>query len=146
MALVKVPEKREAEMLLEFCNNSMFTFEGIDIESKEGKSSLKELEAILRATGYKEKDFLMYWFKGSVMNKHYGLTESNAYPDDVTFLVIPNYYNPIVKIQIGARWFDDIVYNNAIRQNAIDRRTIPDFDVDAEDLKLFEKFKENGNA
>ena len=31
MALIKVPENREKEMLDEFCEHSMFTFEGIDI-------------------------------------------------------------------------------------------------------------------
>ena len=61
------------------------------------------------------------------MNKHYGLTGSNAYPDDITIVVIPEYYNPIVKLQLGARWFDDIVYNNAIRQNAINGGIEPDY-------------------
>lgn len=124
MALVKVPENKEDEMLEEFCEKSMFTFEGIDIGDKK---NLKKLEEILRATGFKEKDFVCYWFKGSVMNKLYRLTDSNAYSDDLVFLVIPNYYNPIVKVKLGARWFDDIVANNSIRQNGIDTNTEPDY-------------------
>lgn len=127
MALIKVPENREKEMLDEFCEHSMFTFEGIEIVGSEAKKSLKELEKVLRKSGYKEKDFIAYWFTGSVMNKHYGLTDSNAYPDDLTFLVIPNYYNPMVKISLGARWFDDIVANNSIRQNAIMTDCEPDY-------------------
>lgn len=127
MALIKVPENREKEMLDEFCEHSMFTFEGIDIESKEGRKSIKELEKVLKASGYNEKEFIAFWMKGSVMNKHYGLTGKNAYPDDLTFLVIPNYYNPKVKIELGARWFDDIVANNNIKQNAILTDCEPDY-------------------
>ena len=124
MALAQVPENREAEFLQEFCDKSMFTFEGLDISDKAG---MKKLEKLLRETGYNEKHFVAYWFKGSAMNKHYGLTDSNAYPDDLTFLVIPEYYNPIVKIRIGARWFSDIVANNSIRQHAIDTGLEPDY-------------------
>jgi hypothetical protein len=127
MAIAKVPENREVEFLNEFCSKSMFTFEGIDIDSKEGKKSLKELEELLRKTGFTEKEFIGYRFSGEVMNRNYGLTQNNAYPDGVTFLVIPNYYNPVVKLKVGARWFDDIVANNKIRQNAINFDSEPDF-------------------
>lgn len=124
MALVKVPENREAEFLELFYNTSAFTFEGLDITDKSG---MKQLEKILRETGYKEEHFLAYYFSGSVMNKHYGLTGDNAYSDDLTFVVIPEYYNPIVKLQIGARWFDDIVSNNSIRENAQRCSQDPDY-------------------
>ena len=127
MALIKVPENREKEMLNEFCEHSMFTFEGIDIESKQGRKSIKELEKLLRSSGYNEKDFIAFWMKGSVMNKHYGLTGRNAYNEDLTFLVIPNYYNVLMKVKLGARWFDDIVSNNVIRQNALDSGLEPDY-------------------
>ena len=124
MVLAKVPEGREDEMLIGFCQSSAFTFEGLDITDKKG---LKELEKYLRETGFEKKDMLGLHFKGSVMNRVYGLTDSNAYPDDLTFLVIPDYYNPIVKLQLGARWFDDIVANNQIRQNAINGGIEPDY-------------------
>lgn len=124
MVLAKVPEGREDEMLISFCQSSAFTFEGLDITDKKG---LKELEKYLRETGFEKKDMLGLHFKGSVMNRVYGLTDSNAYPDDLTFLVIPDYYNPIVKLQLGARWFDDIVANNQIRQNAINGGIEPDY-------------------
>ena len=61
------------------------------------------------------------------MNKFFGLTEDNAYSDDLTFVCIPNFYNPIFKTMIGARWFDDIISNNSIRQNAIDYGCEPDY-------------------
>ena len=124
MALVKVPENREEEMLNEFCDSSAFTFEGLDITNKKG---MADLEKVLRENGYNQKDFVVYWFKGSVMNRCYGLTGSNAYKDDLTFAVIPNYYNPLIKLSCGARWFDDIVANNAIRQNAINSGLEPDY-------------------
>lgn len=124
MSLVKVPENREDEFLQMFCDNSMFTFEGLDISDKAG---LKELEKLMRANGYTKKEFIMYHFKGSVMNRCYGLTGNNAYSDDLTFVVIPEFYNPIIKLELGARWFDDIVANNAIRQNAINTGLKPDY-------------------
>lgn len=125
MALIKVPDNREDEMLQEFCKNSMFTFEGLDISDKAG---LKKLEKLMRKAGYEQKDFIVYWFKGSVMNRVYGLTEDNAYSDDLTFVVIPNFYNPMFKLAVGARWFDDIVANNSIRQRAIDTGLEPDYE------------------
>ena len=126
MHYVKVPENREEEMLKEFENNSTFTFEGIDIKDKSGA---KDFEKLAREkAGFKEKEMIGYWFKGSVMNRVYGLTESNAYPEDLTFLAIPNLYNPIFKMMIGARWFDDIVHNNSIKQRAVDTGVDPDFD------------------
>lgn len=124
MQIVKVPENREKEFLQAFQEGSMFTFEGLDISDK---STLKPLESILRKSGFSEPELLLYYFTGKVMNKHYGLTGSNAYPDDITIVVIPEYYNPIVKLQLGARWFDDIVYNNAIRQNGINGGIEPDY-------------------
>lgn len=124
MALVMVPENREEELLQEFCDSSAFTFEGLDITDKKG---MADLEKTLRENGYEQKDFVVYWFKGSVMNRCYGLTGNNAYSDDLTFAVIPNYYNPMIKLLVGARWFDDIVANNSIRQNAINSGTKPDY-------------------
>ena len=130
MQLAKVPENREKEFFAEFTGKSMFTFEGIDIKSKEGKASLKEMEKLFRKTGFEGKDLVGYHFTGEVMNRLCGLTGDNAYPDDLTFLVIPDYYNPMVKLECGARWFDDIIANNRIKQNAINFNSEPDFDKD----------------
>ena len=126
MKLIKVPNDR-VEMLEDFCSNSMFTFEGIDVESDEGKNGLVQLENELRKAGYKKDEMVGYYFKGKLMNEAYGLTGSNAYQDDLTFLVIPDFYNPMFKLAVGARWFDDIVANNSIRQNAIKCDIDPDY-------------------
>lgn len=126
MVFVNVEGEQEMDMLQMFCDNSMFTFEGLDITNFD---SNKELEALLKSGGYPDdKEVLCYHFSGKVMNKAYGLTGSNAYPDDLTFVVVPEFYNPIVKLASGARWFDDIVANNSIRQNAINSGCKPDYD------------------
>ena len=133
MALAKVPENREVEFLNEFCLKSCMTFEGIDLTSKEGKKSVKDLETLLRATGYDKKEFVGFHFTGEVMNRNYSLTGDNAYPNDLVFLVIPDYYNPDVKKRTGARWFSDIVANNTIQQNAINFNQEPDYGGDTND-------------
>lgn len=130
MAFAQVPEKREEEFLTNFFLHSAFTIEGIDISTKEYR---KEVEKCFREVGYDKKNFEALWFKGSVMNRVYSLTEQNAYPDDLTFLVVPNFYNIKAKLSMGARWFDDIVCNNKIKQNAIDCGIAPDFDVEEND-------------
>ena len=119
MHLVKVPENKEKEMLNEFFNTSCFTFEGIEINDKKG---MKLLEKEIIKAGYdkEEKDRVWYWFNGDVMNKHCHLTGSNAYPDDLTFLCIPDFYNPMFKLRVGARWFDDILDNNLRRQREME--------------------------
>jgi hypothetical protein len=113
LTLVKVPENCMNEYLDEFFNTSAFTFEGIDITNKQ---SNKELEKALRENGYTEDDILAYHYSGKDMNEKYNLTGDNRYPDDLTFLTIPKFYNPMFKMLAGARWFDDIVTNNLERE------------------------------
>ena len=60
-------------------------------------------------------------FSGKEMNEHYGLTRSNRYQDDLTFLAFPLDGLDVgklamFKIAMGDRWFDDIVDNNARRE------------------------------
>ncbi len=63
-----------------------------------------------------------YITKGKTMNEVYGLTGTNAYPDDCTIVSVKledmENFNAIVmpRFQIGARWFDDIVDNNLRRE------------------------------
>lgn len=62
--------------------------------------------------------------KGKTMNEFYGLTGNNAYQDDLTIVAIP--FTQIdthdigklalKRFTIGARWYDDIVYNNLRRE------------------------------
>ena len=124
MTIVKVPEGRVEEFLTMFTENSCFTFEGLDLSDKE---SNKLMERDFRAAGFTEKDFIVYVLKGAIMNDYYGLTDSNAYNPELTIAVIPNFYNPILKMIVGARWFDDIVASNCIKQNAIKTGLEPDY-------------------
>ena len=124
MTIVKVPEGRVEEFLTMFTENSCFTFEGLDLSDKE---SNKLMERDFRAAGFTEKDFIVYVLKGATMNDYYGLTDSNAYNPELTIAVIPNFYNPILKMIVEARWFDDIVASNCIKQNAIKTGLEPDY-------------------
>ena len=65
-------------------------------------------------------------FTGADMNARYGLTDDNAYPDDLHFLAFPldgldGDKLAMFKLRMRDRWFDDIVANNAIRQIEINR-------------------------
>lgn len=53
-----------------------------------------------------------YVISGKDMNKHYKLTGSNAYPDDLTIFAIYPFTG--LAMMYGARWFTDIVDNNKI--------------------------------
>lgn len=59
---------------------------------------------------------------GDTMNRVYHLTGNNAYPKDLTIVSIKledmeNAMAVVIpRFQIGARWFDDIVDNNARRE------------------------------
>ena len=124
MKLIMVGEKDFESKVNEFYNKSMFTFEGLNYDDENG---MLELENHLKERGYDKKELIAYCFTGNLMNEHFGLTESNAYPDDLKFVVIPDFYDPVYKMSIGARWFDDIVSNNTIRQNALNHKTDEDY-------------------
>ena len=66
---------------------------------------------------------IVYIIKGKTMNDVYHLTENNAYPDDCNIVAIDlndmKDYVAVVfpRLQIGARWLDDIISNNIRREN-----------------------------
>ena len=56
---------------------------------------------------------------GKLMNEIYGLTGDNAYPDDLTLVSVTGIDQmkiAIPRFEVGGRWFDDIVDNNARRE------------------------------
>lgn len=112
-------ELKEADetKLHELENTSAFTIEGAGGDLNEWCVGLNEMLE-QRSIG-QVKEF--YTFSGQLMNETYGLTGSNRYSDDLTFLSFPLDNLDIgklamFKLQFGARWLDDIVDNNAARE------------------------------
>ena len=95
-----------------------FTFEGLRTDDE----NLTKLVNFLKENTEVILPIKIYRISGEMMNSKYGLTEDNAYPDDLDIVSLPltNWKNlgnlPMIKTQIGARWFDDIVDNNRMRQ------------------------------
>ena len=64
--------------------------------------------------------------KGAVMNATYGLTDWNAYKDDLTIVCVElaDLEKPsaitLPRFEIGGRWFDDVVANNAAHQRDLE--------------------------
>ncbi len=109
MKVIKVTTK---EVLEELRNKSIFTWEGMS----ESEENLKAIEEAIRNRGFDKEEMVVYTFKGRLMNEVYNLTGNNAYPDNLTFVSIEDFYNPMFKLQFGARWLDDIIDNNLIRE------------------------------
>lgn len=128
MKVITVRESEADEMLDNFFEHGVFTFEGLDLSTKEKVQDFTvNFEKIAKETGFKGKTLTAYKVTGEMMNKRYDLTGENAYQDDLTIVCIPEYYNADIKLKLGARWFDDICCSNAIRQNAIRCGQEPDF-------------------
>ena len=97
---------------------SAFTFEGLMSDDK----NLNDLVDFFNEKTNVKIPMKIYHATGEKVNALYGLTGRNAYPDDLDIVLLPlDNWNelgnlPMIKIQIGARWFDDIVDNNRMRQ------------------------------
>lgn len=102
-------------------DDSAFTFEGFRVDDE----NLTKLVNFLKENTEVILPIKIYRISGEMMNSKYGLTEDNAYPNDLNIVSLPltNWKNlgnlPSYKIQMDARWFDDIVDNNAYRQEEI---------------------------
>ena len=109
----------DSDKISELEKGSAFTWEGMDISDKNLKDII---DFFTKNTQGFKTPVTMYNWTGKEFNEKYGLTGSNAYPDDLNFLSIPldtwseQGNLPIVKMQVGARWLDDIVDNNARRE------------------------------
>lgn len=107
--LIDLREKPNTEMkkqFKEFYDDAIFTWEGMSIDDDNLKAIVKELDL---------KNPTFYIYSGRQMNGVYRLSGHNAYPSSLTFLSIKDYYNPMMKLRVGARWFNDIVDNNRRR-------------------------------
>ena len=97
-------------------NESALTWEGMCTDEE----NLNAVANWLRengALGYNAEP-IFHIITGELMNKTYGLHGNNAYPDDLTILSVTGINQmkvAIPRFQVGGRWFDDIVNNNANR-------------------------------
>lgn len=113
-------------------NGSAFTWEGIRISDEDLKAIT---EYFKENTPSIKLPITFYTWKGKLFNDMYGLTGTNAYPEDLNFLSIAlDQWSkmgnlPMIKIAVGARWLDDIVDNNARRENLNESCTNKLFEV-----------------
>lgn len=105
----------DKEALDELYADSSFCVEGVAIESFNAFC-----EWVDKHGGLKKRS--LWAITGVLMNEVYKLTGSNAYPDDTLLVCIKlKDIKDIKKLalertEIGGRWFDDIVDNNAWKQ------------------------------
>lgn len=104
MKIIKVTTK---EVLEELKNKSLFTWEGMS----DDEENLKAIEKAVRLNGLDKEEIVFYIWNGELMNQSYELSGNNAYPNDLTFVGIGNFYNPMFKLATDARWLDDIISN-----------------------------------
>lgn len=106
------------EKLDELYNSSALTFTGVSAEEE----SIKDLIDWLKEHSEISDPLPVHIISGQTMNDNYGLTGTNAYKDDLTLISIKleniKNVNAIImpRFEVGGRWFDDIVNNNAMRE------------------------------
>ena len=115
MNKIQVTDRKALDELYE---GSAFTSEGL---SADDESLGKLAEWVKNLTAFKREDF--YIIEGKTMNREYNLTGTNAYPEkDCTLVCIKltDLVKPLAltmpRFQVGGRWFDDVVDNNARRE------------------------------
>lgn len=106
------------EILEELYKDSSFTLEGL------AEEDYGELVDYLKDYFKPELTSInVYVTSGKLMNDYYHLTGSNAYQDNlhIVSLKLSNFKDigklAMLKLRIGARWFNDIVDNNARRES-----------------------------
>lgn len=99
-----ITEIKELSELKKLYDNSAMTWEGLNPD---------DFEIALKTCG---KDGANgYIIKGKTMNELCSLTGLNAYPDDLNIFAIYPYQG--LAMMYGARWMDDIIDNNADRED-----------------------------
>lgn len=96
-------------------NVSALTFEGLSIEEESLEALIGWLDdhnAIIDTIEF-------HVITGKLMNEVYGLTDDNAYPEDLIIVSVTNIDQmkiAIPRFEVGGRWLDDIVDNNLRRK------------------------------
>ena len=112
------------EMFDVLYEQSALTWEGLALE---GESDAQEILDFLCGEGFLLDNLapglhmIFNRTTGADMNQYWHLTGSNAYPDDLTIVSVVNSMFDVprmvpVQLRLGARWYDDIVDNNARRE------------------------------
>lgn len=119
MNIIKVTTK---EQLDELYKDWSLTIEGLAPDEENLKQLLDWVKEL---TPLKRED--VYTIEGSVMNRMYGLTGTNAYPETDCTLVCVKLADmehsdrvTMPRFDIGGRWFTDIVDNNAWKETEQD--------------------------
>lgn len=105
------------EQLNELYNESALTWEGLSTSEDNLNAVmewLKDNNAIIDGV---EPTFRIT--KGRLMNEYYGLTDDNAYQNDLNIVSVTDINQMAIMLErfkVGGRWFDDIVGNNARRE------------------------------
>lgn len=105
------------EQLNNLYEQSALTWEGL-LADEENLNAVKEW---LNTNGaiIADTEPTFHIITGELMNSTYGLTGDNAYAEDLTIVSVTDINQMAVVIprfQVGGRWFDDIVANNAMRE------------------------------
>ena len=110
MSKYKVVEAKNKKDLDRLYNSSALTIEGLDPDS------VYDFADDVIAHGGTVDEIVMT--SGKLMNKVYGLTGDNVYPDRLDIVSIMGNTVPMTmrRFDFGGRWFDDIVDNNARRE------------------------------
>lgn len=106
------------EQLDDLYNQSALTFEGLSAD-EENLNAVREWLKEHGAIKYVEPDF--HIITGEFMNEQYGLSGDNAYPEDLTIVSVTDINQAkiiLARFEVGGRWFDDIVDNNARREES----------------------------
>jgi len=114
-------KEADEQMIRELERNSAFTWEGMTLD----EDNLHEVAHIFEDEKLVKNDteeICGYFWYGNVMNRLYNLHGDNRYSDDLPFLSFErNCFDGsgnlfVFKMEIGARWLDDIVRNNAEKE------------------------------
>lgn len=113
--MYKVVQITTAEELKKLYEQSALTWEGLKADDDE----LKIVETWIKNHNAEGPELTFHIIKGELMNEVYQLTGNNAYPEDLTLVSVTGVNQvklSLPRLQVGGRWFDDIVDNNARRE------------------------------
>lgn len=117
---IKYADVTNKEQLDYLYNQSALSIEGVHARTDSDRAMLKRV--FEERYGIDTKEMALHTIDGKTMNKFYKLTGDNAYQDNLHILSITGLPTgkqlDNLKTDLGMRWFDDIVDNNRLRENA----------------------------